>query len=118
MRVVRRFTDLSLFRARVLAAAALTAAFAWPASGEIRLPQASPGSVVSQEIGISKVTITAHRPAVRGRAIWGGLVPYGEVWRLGANDAATFEVSLTTSVSPTTMQFSSLAPRARPFDRR
>ena len=48
---------------------------------------------MSQEIGISKVTITAHRPAVRGRTIWGGLVPYGEVWRLGANDAATFEVS-------------------------
>ncbi len=97
MRTGHRFPDLS--RPRALAAAALTAAFAWPASSQIRLPQPSPGSVVSQEIGISKVTITAHRPAVRGRTIWGGLVPYGEVWRLGANDAATFEVSHACQVA-------------------
>lgn len=65
-----------------------TAAFA-----AIDLPQPSPASVLTQAVGVSKVTITYHRPGVKGRAIWGELVPYGQVWRLGANEATTIELS-------------------------
>ncbi len=39
------------------------------------------------------ITIDYSRPSVKGRKIWGGLVPYGEVWRTGANESTTFEVS-------------------------
>lgn len=69
---------------------ALTASAAF---AEIRLPEASPNATLTQEVGISKVSIVYHRPAVKGRTIWGGLVPTGKVWRLGANDATTIELS-------------------------
>ncbi|MBS1785681.1 MAG: DUF2911 domain-containing protein [Acidobacteria bacterium] len=49
----------------------------------------SPAASVSQELGLTKLEITYHRPAVKGRVIWGGLVPYGQVWRAGANEATT-----------------------------
>ncbi|HSB36763.1 MAG TPA: DUF2911 domain-containing protein [Thermoanaerobaculia bacterium] len=65
--------------------------FAAPAA--VELPRPSPGASVSQKVGTAKVTVTYHRPAVRGRAVWGALVPYGEAWRLGANDATTLEIT-------------------------
>ncbi len=55
--------------------------------------QASPAASVSQELGLCSVRIDYHRPAVRGRRIWGGVVPYGEVWRAGANEATTLALS-------------------------
>jgi len=53
----------------------------------------SPPASVSEKIGEAVVTIDYSQPSVRGRKIWGGLVPYGQVWRTGANKATTFEVS-------------------------
>ncbi len=53
----------------------------------------SPNAAVSQTIGTTNVTITYGRPSVRGRAIYGELVPYGEVWRAGANEATTISLS-------------------------
>ncbi len=60
-----------------------------PARSEIKLPQPSPGASVKTEVGTTAVTIDYHRPGVKGRKIWGELVPYGQVWRLGANQATT-----------------------------
>jgi tetratricopeptide (TPR) repeat protein len=59
----------------------------------LRTPWASPRAQVSQEVGISTVTIDYGRPAVKGRAIWGGLVPWGKVWRAGANENTTFTLT-------------------------
>lgn len=59
----------------------------------MRLPQASQGATVKQTIGLNDVTISYSRPGVKGRKIWGGLVPYGSVWRTGANSATTIQVS-------------------------
>ncbi len=56
-------------------------------------PQLSPSANVSQTIGTTTVEIRYHRPAVRGRLIFGGLVPYGQVWRTGANEATTIHFS-------------------------
>lgn len=56
-------------------------------------PQLSPSASVSQTIGITTVEVHYHRPAVRGRQIWGSLVPYGQVWRTGANEATTIRFS-------------------------
>ena len=57
------------------------------------LPLQSQHAVVSQRVGITDVTINDHRPLVGGRKIWGGLVPYGEVWRAGANENTTITFS-------------------------
>jgi len=75
----------------VLAVAALSAAPAVRA--ELTLPRPSPNASVSQTIGITTLTLTYSRPGVKGRVIWGGLVPYDSLWRTGANDPT----SLTTS---------------------
>ena len=55
----------------------------------IAVPWVSPHARVMQTIGLTEVTIDYHRPGVKGREIWGGLVAYNEVWRAGANDNTT-----------------------------
>ena len=57
------------------------------------LPLPSQQAEVSQTIGITDITIDYHRPLVKGRKIWGGLVPYGKVWRAGANENTTITFS-------------------------
>ncbi|MBF8294080.1 MAG: hypothetical protein HW389_625 [Bacteroidetes bacterium] len=59
----------------------------------LRLPRISPGAKVAQMVGLSEVTIYYHRPGVKGREIWGKLLPYGEVWRVGANEPTLFTFS-------------------------
>jgi hypothetical protein len=58
----------------------------------------SPPAKVSEKIGNTTVTIDYSQPAVKNRDIWDGLVPYGKVWRTGANEATTFEVSSDVKV--------------------
>ncbi len=55
------------------------------ASAQIDAPQPSPSAKVEQKVGLTDVTLEYSRPAVRDREIFGGLVPFGEVWRTGAN---------------------------------
>lgn len=57
------------------------------------LPRQSQGAKITQRIGITDVTISYHRPLVNNRKVWDGLVPYGKVWRAGANDNTTISVS-------------------------
>jgi hypothetical protein len=52
---------------------------------------ASPPATATGKIGAATVTIVYSQPSARGRKIMGGLVPYGEVWRTGANEATTIE---------------------------
>ena len=103
----RRF----LFFATVL----ILVAFVLTAQAQLRLPRPSQKASVMQTVGITDITITYHRPGVKGRAIWGDppagatgtrtlddarirpkdqvIVPYGHVWRTGANEATVFEVT-------------------------
>jgi len=60
---------------------------------QIELPKLSPKASVSQMIGYTNVTVEYHRPGVKGRTVWGDLVPLNKVWRTGANDATTIEFS-------------------------
>ncbi|EOZ98587.1 hypothetical protein A33Q_1241 [Indibacter alkaliphilus LW1] len=55
--------------------------------------RASPPRTASGTVAGSEITINYSSPAVNGRQIWGVLVPLGEVWRAGANEATTFETS-------------------------
>lgn len=57
------------------------------------LPDASPKASVSQTVGLAEFKVTYHRPAVNKRKIWGALVPYGDVWRAGANENTTLSAS-------------------------
>ena len=65
---------------------------------DLNLPEVSQLAVNKQRIGLTDITITYHRPLVNGRKIWGGLVPFGEVWRAGANENTTIEFSDPVSV--------------------
>jgi len=55
------------------------------------LPRPSQHALITQRIGITDITINYHRPMVNKRKIWGGVVPYGQVWRAGANENTTIE---------------------------
>ncbi len=82
----RAFATLSL-------AATLLLPVAAAAEVPVGPPRVSPMAVVSQVVGVSEVTIVYSRPGVRDRTIWGELVPLGEVWRTGANEATTFTIT-------------------------
>lgn len=58
-----------------------------------RIPEASSTQTITQDFGLGKVTITYSRPNVKDRVIFGGINPYGQVWRTGANSATTISFS-------------------------
>jgi tetratricopeptide (TPR) repeat protein len=60
-------------------------------SAVLDLPRDSQHAKIIQRVGITDITINYHRPLVKGRKVWGGLVPYGQVWRAGANENTTIE---------------------------
>ncbi len=60
-------------------------------------------SAVKGFIGGASITINYHSPGVRNRTIWGGLVPYGDVWVTGAHNATTFEIDQDFIVNGTTI---------------
>ncbi|HEX8721697.1 MAG TPA: DUF2911 domain-containing protein [Pyrinomonadaceae bacterium] len=99
-----------------LAAAALLLALAAAAPAQLRTPRPSQKASVTQTVGVTDIAITYSRPGVKGRTIWGDppagaaagtatlddararakdqvIVPYGHVWRAGANEATTFAVT-------------------------
>lgn len=72
--------------------------FAMLQAQDINLPRVSPKASVSYTIGLTNVDIHYGAPAVKERVIWGGLVPYNEVWRAGANEATTIEFSTDVNI--------------------
>jgi len=69
----------------------------WSQSTVTNQPKASQKAIVGQTIGLTEVMVTYHRPAVKERELWGKLIPYGAVWRAGANDNTI--ISFSTDVS-------------------
>src|ERR1700704_3322661 len=68
------------------------------AQNDLNLPDVSQAAEVKQRIALTDITVNYHRPLVNGRKIWGGVVPYGKVWRAGANENTTIEFSDPVSV--------------------
>jgi tetratricopeptide (TPR) repeat protein len=62
-------------------------AFTITAQAQLKTPAPSPTQTVRQDFGISSVELVYSRPGIKGRKIFGDLVPYGQVWRTGANSA-------------------------------
>jgi hypothetical protein len=56
---------------------------------QVKMPAPSPGQTIHQDFALSFVEVNYSRPAMKGRTIMGDLVPYGKVWRTGANNATT-----------------------------
>jgi hypothetical protein len=62
----------------------------------INFPAASPACTLKQRVGLTDIEVVYSRPSVKGRTIFGGIVPYGQVWRTGANQAT--KISFSTGV--------------------
>jgi len=82
-----------------LSAVLLAALLAAPASAQtFTTPRPSPNAKLTQTVGITDLTVTYSRPGVKGRAIWGALVPWNQPWRTGANEATQFTCADDISV--------------------
>ena len=91
---MRRYLSLA-----TLVVASLTAALpALAQSALLDLPRGSQHARIMQRVGITDITVNYHRPLVKGRKVWGGIVPYGQVWRAGANENTTIEFTDPVSV--------------------
>jgi hypothetical protein len=71
---------------KILMAAAFALTLSITATAQIQTPQASPKAVIEQTVGLTNVKIEYSRPSARGRAVYGELVPFGRMWRTGANN--------------------------------
>ncbi|MBC5842447.1 DUF2911 domain-containing protein [Flavobacterium sp. F-380] len=60
---------------------------------QVKTPQASPKSVINQVVGLTDVEVVYSRPSAKGRAVFGNLVPFGQLWRTGANENTTVSFS-------------------------
>ncbi len=82
--------------------ALLTGLLTQPVRAQLNLPEPSPSTTVKQKIGFTDLTINYSRPAVKGRTIFGKLVPFGELWRTGASDATILTITdpLTVAGKP------------------
>ncbi len=84
------------------------------ALGQLQLPRPSPAAKVTQTVGLTEITIEYSSPGVKGRKIWGGLVPYGEAWRAGANQATKITFAKDVTVGGTSVSAGSYAFLAIP----
>lgn len=82
---------------------------------QIEAPKASPPSKVEQEVGLTKITIAYSRPGAKGRKIFGGLVPYGRIWRVGANESTKFTTDTDLTIMGKYLPKGTYALYAFPF---
>jgi hypothetical protein len=92
---MRAHIHSSILRVSLAVAAAVVAVAlgAGPAAADLELPRPSPFAKVSQQVGLTDVTVDYSSPGVKGRKIWGGVVPYDQMWRTGANQATKITFS-------------------------
>lgn len=81
------------------AAAALAVTTSSADAQRLSVPEPSPKATVQQTVGLTEIAVTYHRPAVGGRPVWGNLVPYGEVWRTGANENTVISFSTDVKIN-------------------
>ncbi|MGM0478097.1 MAG: DUF2911 domain-containing protein [Bacteroidota bacterium] len=83
-------------------------------SAQVQVPALSPEAEVEQTIGLSEVEIEYSRPSVRDREIFGSLLTYGELWRLGANKNTTISLSTEATIAGEAVAAGTYAVYARP----
>jgi hypothetical protein len=80
----------------IIAAAAVFALLS--ADAQLRTPAPSPTQTIKQDFGLASVELSYSRPAMKGRKVFGDLVPFGKVWRTGANSATTINFGEEVSI--------------------
>ncbi|MFZ9075311.1 MAG: DUF2911 domain-containing protein [Flavobacteriaceae bacterium] len=83
-------------------------------SAQIQTPQPSPSSELHQTVGLTEVKVAYSRPALKGRKIFGDLVPFGELWRAGANKSTTLMFSDPVKVGDQLLEAGTYALYIRP----
>ena len=78
-------------------------AFLTNVQAQLKTPAPSPSQTVKQDFGLGSIEINYSRPAVKGRKVFGDLVPYGSVWRTGANNATTIQFSDEVKIGTATL---------------
>src|SRR4051812_49394678 len=86
----------------IIALAIFMASYA--AQAQVKTPQPSPKATVQQVVGLTDVTIEYSRPSMKGRTIFGDLVPFGKLWRTGANANTTISFSEDVTIDGKTLK--------------
>ena len=92
----------SFFIALALTASSVLSAQT-PTAPKLEFPSPSPSATSKQRVGITDIEINYSRPSTKGRKIFGGLVPYGQVWRTGANQATKISFSTPVKINGTAL---------------
>src|SRR5579884_1912700 len=87
---------------RVLSCSLILCCLVGAARADLELPRPSPFAKVSQTVGYTDITVDYSSPGVKGRKIWGNVVPYDKLWRAGANNPTkvTFSRDVTFGSKP------------------
>lgn len=83
-------------------------------NAQIVTPQPSPSSKLEQKVGLTDVTLEYSRPSMRDRVVFGNLVPYGKIWRTGANSRTKITFSTDVTVDGQTLKAGSYAILTKP----
>lgn len=81
---------------------------------QIKTPQPSPSQKIEQKVGLTDVTLEYSRPSMRGRTLYGNLVPYGKIWRTGANQNTKITISDDVEIGKTTLKAGTYAIFTKP----
>lgn len=84
------------------------------AQSQIQTPQSSPSQKVEQKVGLTDVTLTYSRPSMKGRAIFGNLVPFDKIWRTGANMNSVITFSNDVEIGGNTVKAGSYSIFTKP----
>lgn len=94
--------NLKMLHLLSVSAGAWLLAFSLPAqTPKVDFPAASPACTLNQRVGLTDIEIVYSRPGVKNRTIFGGIVPYGQVWRTGANAATKITFSTQVKLNGT-----------------
>lgn len=84
------------------------------ATAQVKTPKPSPKSKLEQKVGLTDVTVEYSRPGMKNRTIFGDLVPYGKVWRTGANENTKITFSDDVVIDGKTLQKGTYALYTKP----
>lgn len=83
-------------------------------TAQLKTPAPSPASKIEQKVGLTDVTVEYSRPSMKGRAIFGNLVPYGKLWRTGANQNTKVTFSDDVTIDGKTLKKGTYAVYTKP----
>lgn len=99
---------------KIFITAAFVLAFMVNSSAQVVTPQASPKAVIEQTVGLTNVKIEYSRPSAKGRSVYGELVPFGRMWRTGANANTIISFSNDVVIGGKTLKAGSYALYTQP----